>query len=154
MGVTNFDNLPQNIVTTVLRDARQQLREQKGSLQRTTGNNLRYYVYDSGSDMVWQGNVTGYPTWIQPSFDLIVTAKNADTFLADVAVEMYGSPNGGQSWTLYEYPEGILVSPGSSGVFVPKQQIWRVDIYATGYRGFKFQVLATDEVSVSVVRID
>ncbi|NQD39959.1 hypothetical protein [Glutamicibacter halophytocola] len=154
MGVTNFDNLPQNAVATTLREARQQAREQKGSLQQTTGNNLRYFIYESGPGMVWQGDVTGYPTFIQPSFDLTITAKHADTFLAEVCVELYGSSDGGATWTPYEYPQGVLASQANSGSFIPKQQKWRIDLYAIGYRGFKFQVLATDEVSVAITRVD
>lgn len=99
MGVTNFDNLPQNIVTSRLRESQQVLREQKGSTQVTSGNNLRYYTVDSPGQFAWSRRLpTSDVFWTyDEEFEITLTAKAQEYPLTDLAATVYTS-NDGSSW--------------------------------------------------------
>ncbi|MBV1778670.1 hypothetical protein KRR55_06030 [Paeniglutamicibacter sp. ABSL32-1] len=164
MGVTNFDNLPQNIVTSRLRDAQQIAREQKGSMQRTSGNNLRYHTVESPAPFAWSGKL---PSGTGPAVGLIFQITLASTTqefqLADVAIEVFTSSNG-VSWLeaphqpnfsdpndpLITYSVEEMQSTGTP----PNVLSWILILAAAPetWLAFKAQAFSTDEISMSIVR--
>lgn len=166
MGVTNFDNLPQNIVQTRLREIRQVEREQKGSMQRTTGNNLRYFTIDSPGEFAWSGRLPSDSSSFSlkyEHFDIVLTSKTQVVPLADVAIILYTSSDG-VNWV--EAPHYINYSNPSDrsiNYFLTEMKgsatsdfksRWTLTMGAleSTWLAFKVQALATDEVAMSIVR--
>lgn len=93
MGVTNYDNLPQNIVETRLKEARQTLIEQKGSLQVNAGNSIFYYLVDgvgAGEFSELFQKVGSGPVTVLIRF----VSTFVETPLADMMVELWLSTDG------------------------------------------------------------
>lgn len=166
MGVTNFDNLPQNIVETRLREMRQVGREQKGSLQVTSGNNLRYFTVDNTGEFAWKGRLPSNPSQFSvyyEHFDIELTAVNQLFPLTDIGVTLYTSSDG-VSW--HEAPHLIDFSDPNDrniGYFIHEMKgletenyksLWSLTIGAreSTWLAIKVQALTTDEVSMSIVR--
>ncbi|MFJ6416464.1 hypothetical protein [Paeniglutamicibacter sp. NPDC091659] len=93
MGVTNFDSLPQNVVATRLRDAKQELMEQKGSLQMLSGENMIFYSYMSSVTFQKASDVS-----IPATVDIDFNSTEAETPLADMAGVVELSDDG-SNWT-------------------------------------------------------
>ncbi|WP_307094768.1 hypothetical protein [Arthrobacter sp. V1I9] len=140
--MTNFDNLPQNIVESRLREAKQLLNEQKGSYQVLSGNNLRYYRVEKTFDV--------FKTTADPIV-LIATLTSIDviTPLADMIVELSTSSDG-TNWV----GQPNYVEPGTpsyyvfdlrGAVFEPKVSKWGIrisDVPANTWIRLQLQFLA------------
>ena len=165
MGVTNFDNLPQNLPQTMLGEARQVARERKGSSQRVAGANLRYFRVDNTGEFVWSGRVdtqsvqsssTGFAFFI-----ITLTSSVAPVFLARVVAEYFESNDSGATWTAVVLVGSPFTRPPMTvrplvGIEVePYESKWLVSIIDdyNDYRAFKIQALATDLVSIGVERV-
>lgn len=109
MGVTSFDNLPQNIVTTRVRDGKQELMEQKGSLQVLSGNNMVFHSYMNTVTFTKASSIST-PATVEVNF----TSTQALTPLADLAAFVELS-NDGVTWT--PFPDFTDLGQPSYNVF-------------------------------------
>jgi hypothetical protein len=163
MGVTNFDNLPQNIAQTRLIEARQIANERKGSAQRVAGSNLRYFRTNNSGTYAWTG-LLDKPSAAASStgityFTITLTSATAPTFLSDLVLEPFTSPDG-VTWTAYVPTtgpfgyQGYLLRAEDAASVTPYESKYFVSMSGTlnDHRAFKLQALSTDEVAISVVR--
>lgn len=142
MGVTNFDNLPQNIVASRLNDARQLLAEQKGSFQPVSGNNIRYYRVTTS----WSAfKLTADPIIV----DAVLTSDFVTTPLADLVAELETSTDGvtwvGQPNYVEPGTPSYYVFDARGAVFTPKISKWGIrimDVPANTWVRLKIQILA------------
>lgn len=164
MGVTNFDNLPQNHAATRIAEARQVQRELKGSPQRSAGANLRYHRITHETEFLWSGRVDGP---YQQSFStgqarlvITLTSMNAEAFLARLAIEYYGSSDSGTTWSKIDIvgtpfnPPALQISPLTGVLVEPYTAKWQIFIRdsVNVYRAIKVQALSTDIGVLSIVR--
>lgn len=167
MGVTNFDNLPQNIVESRLREMKQLEREQKGSMQRTTGNNLRYFIVDNPGEFAWSGKLPTHPTSeffiYGVELEVTLTSENQEFPFTDLAFVQYTSNNGTDWYEAPYYPnysdpndrEITCVKSESKGQSVtPFKSKWHISMSArqSTWLALKLQALSTDKVTLSIVR--
>lgn len=93
MGVTNFDNLPQNLVAARLRLSKQETMEQKGSRQVLSGNNMVFHSYMNSVTFTKASDLST-PATVEVNF----ASTEAETPLADLAALVELSDDG-NTWT-------------------------------------------------------
>lgn len=163
MGVTRFDDLPENQATATLREAAQNAKERK-AMQRMGGDSLRYFRTDNAGDYAWSGRLDTQS--VQSSNDglanflLTFTSGNAPAFMSSLVVEVEVSSDG-VSWS----PQAHTTSPvggynwtvGGAGVSAAEPNKVKYQLNLRGpynhYRRFKIQALTTSPVTVVVTRV-
>lgn len=157
MGVTNFDNLPQNIAQTRLNEARQVLNERKGSAQRVAGSNVRFFRIENEGDYAWSGQAST----VSPQdaarggafFVVTLTSQVAPVFLSDLVVELFKSTDSGVTYLpVTDGSATYRVEPIAPIAITPYESAYFVSLGAVlnTYLAFKLQALATDDVSIDV----
>lgn len=100
MGVTRFDDLPENRVPVALRDARQTAAERKAG-QFVGGSSIRYFRTDLPSALAFQLTAT-HPQFTSSGIaklQITLTSDIAAAFLASLVVEVDTSTDGGSTWS-------------------------------------------------------
>lgn len=159
MGVTNFDNLPQNQAATTLRAAEQALNERK-AMQRVGKSSVSYYRTNDAGSYLWSGRLdfqSGQsPTVGMANFMVNLTSSASPAFLSALVATVESSSDG-VTWNQ-------IRSDGSSNpwrmqegsVVTAQPYVAAYEVIMTGtymeYRRFKVQALTSDPVSISVVR--
>lgn len=163
MGVTRFDDLPQNRPVTIMREARQVLDELKGSSQRTAGASLMYHRTNGAEPYAWTGQLStaspGAPSIGNAFFDIVLTAANADVFLNDLVLELYRSTDSGATYNPVDPTTAnmsFFLRPAAPIGITPYQTRWLLSISGpiNTYAAFALQALTTDTVTISVTRRD
>ena len=170
MGVTNFDNLIQNLPVTKLVDA-QQISKERKSAQRIAGASLRYFTSETADTFDWSGQLTkptGSVDFGYETFEVLLTSETVSVPLVDAALKMFASENSGATWDEYTYADSasesrspfvghamsfdIIRSPGATNG--PGESRWFVSVvgFINHYAAFKIQVAGMDEVTISVTR--
>jgi hypothetical protein len=170
MGVTRFDDAPENRLISSLIDSRQTARERKGSVQRVSGGNLAFLVSETEDLFDWSGLLDGpggVPTYGQARFVITLTSSTGGVPLVDVAVVVYYSPDG-ITWEEYTYERGesdqyggvspemfraLDVAPGADNG--PGEVRYALQLFGkeNTHAAFKLQVAGIDAVSINVTRI-
>lgn len=162
MGITRYDDLPENQAAAAVREATQAAQERK-AMQRFGGSNLRYYRTDSPGAWLWSGQLdfesgqsagTGMARFI-----IYFTSSTSDTFLSSISVVVEGSSDG-ITWSPQPWKSSSggnydwTVQDGSAFSAQPFKIIY--DIIMRGpymaYRRFKVQALTSAPVTISFVR--
>lgn len=163
MGVTKYDDLPENQATTALRESAQTARERK-AMQRMGGDSLRYFRTDSAGDYAWSGQLdtqsvqdasTGFANFL-----LTFTSTSAPAFLSSLVVEVEASSDG-VSWSPQAHTTssagGYNWIVGGAGVSAAEPYKMKYQLNLRGpynhYRRFKIQALTTSPVTISVTRV-
>lgn len=165
MGVTNYDNLPENVVESRLREAQQAMRELKGTSQSFGDDSLYYHRRSNVGEFAWSGRVDSPAP--QPGsggafFEATVYSPNVEVALSDLVLEVFVSSDG-ITWTPYTTLDSFnTVSPNlnyycdrkPASNNVPNEASWIIGLIANlnARAAFKLQALSTDDVSISVVR--
>ena len=159
--MTSYDYLPENMATTLLREADQIPRERK-AMQRVGSASVRYYRIDNSGTWLWSGRLdtqSAQSTATGLAYFLITfTSSTSPAFLTSCVVEVESSTDGitwtplrsvtsafGPNWKLQE-----------AGVVNAEPYKAKYDLQLPGpyndSRRFKVQALSTDPVTISVTR--
>ena len=169
MGVTNYDNLPQNLARTSMAETRQVMRERKAA-QRVAGANLRYFTSQSASDFDWTGQLTGAagdPSMGICIFNVLLVSETSRVPLVDLAVDVYVSTDGGATWNPYSRRQSqidgwaqsgpqlsyyLVENPGVlNGANESWWNFWMLGVKNT-WVAFKLQATGIDKVAISLTR--
>lgn len=170
MGVTRYDDLPENRMVRSLQDARQVSRERKGSNQRTGGSNIAFFVSSSANTYDWSGAVNGTSGSTDYGFNQFVVTLTSETAivpLVDLAATFYYAADGvnfieytqehssSDSWN-FVAPEihfGLEPLAGTSNATHElKFRVW-ISARINTVVAFKLQVVGSDEVTIAIARI-
>lgn len=169
MGVTRFDDLPENRLQRELINARQVTREIKGSPQRVSGANLAFFVSESTSTYDWSGRLDtlAFSGLGYANLRVTLTSKTAKVPLTDLAVILYYS-NDGVTWIEYPYAQGMAdsyngVNPQilrhievlQGADVAPFTSEFAITLYGQ-YNiraAVKLQAVGSDEVTIAVARV-
>lgn len=169
MGGSRLNDLPENGLIRVLVDARRTSSERKGSAQQVGGANLAYFGSESAGTFDWSGRVDSVlnPGFSQARFVITLTAKTAVVPLADLALELFYSPDG-TNWEPYGYDRTLsdmfpATPPSMWQTFrtmpavanAPHEVKFSFQLVGdhNTRMAFKCQAFSTDEVTIHVERI-
>lgn len=171
MASSSLDRLPERSLVETVKSARQTAREAKGSGVLVTGSNLAYFINETDSTYDWSGPLNGSvgsPAFGQARLQITLTASRAEVPLADLAVVVYYSSNGGSTWEEYTYQRGMAESaigtapeilrdlkvlPGI--VTGPREVKFALQLFGrlNSMVAIKLQAVSTDDVEISIARV-
>lgn len=140
--------MPDNHASAYIDRLEKQAAELKSSIQYSGGHNLVYKQSDTGSTYDWTGTISG----LNQSFNVTATGSTATALLGDLVwyVWVNGVRTMLSGYTLFSiYP----LPHASDGVNVLNWYVHMGYPNNTDVIGIKAYVLATDNVTISVVPI-
>lgn len=171
MAGSSLDRLPERALVETIKGVRQAASEAKGSGVLVTGANLAYFVTETTDTFDWSGPLNGSvgsPAYGQARLQITLTAPRAEVPLADLAVVVYYSSNGGSTWEEYTFQRGMAESMTGTApeilrdlkllpgiVTKPREVKFALQLFGrlNSMVAIKLQAVSTDDVEISIVRV-
>lgn len=167
MGVTNYDNLPEQAVETTMRRIAQTAKERKGK-QRTGGASSRFFTSENPGQFDWSGKLSTpdpqSPTFGIKQFLVTLTAERVNFLQDDLVKEVYVSSDSGATWKRHTYKDATKLVPPYAFYGASRYPTTVNDLHISKWLlsfdgplntwvAFKLQVIADDRVSISMVAL-